>query len=121
MNEITLLTLVSFLSLSFISFSVLAGTGSYMDEAMKHTEAAMSSTDKKAIVQHATEAITHANAAKNDQQHNVDANYIDEGLRSLDEAVKEGNNGEVEAAQEAARKAYEHFKRASSIIPRSYH
>lgn len=113
MKEITLLTLVSFLTLSFISFSVLAGLDGHLDEAMKHTEAAMSSTDGKGIVQHATEAMTHAHAAKDDKQNKVDSSHVDEGLRSLDEVVTEGKNGKIEAAQEAARKALEHFKQAS--------
>lgn len=121
MKEIILLIMVSCLSLSFISFSVLAGMENYLHEAMKHTQAAMSSTNEKAIVQHATEAITQANAAKDEQKYQEDKNFIDEGLRSLDEAVNKGRKGEIEAAQEAARKAFEHFKNASSALPRAPH
>ena len=63
------------------------------------------------------EAITQANAAKDEQKYQEDRNFIDEGLRSLDETVNKDRKGEVEAAQEAARKAFEHFKNSSSALP----
>lgn len=110
MKTITLF--VSILIMSLISFGVLAGS-SHLDEAMQHTEAAITSPDGKTVAQHAAEAKTHANAAKNDKQHKVDSKHVDEGIKSLDDAVKEGNGGNTDAAQKAAREALNHFKQAA--------
>lgn len=108
MKQISILVL---LISTFFSFNVLAGSG-HLDEAIKHTDAAASASDAKGVVQHATEAKAHAQSAKDDKQHKVDAKHVDEGISSLDKAVKEGNDGKTEAAQKAAKEASEHFKAA---------
>lgn len=112
MKKVSLLSLLTFLTLSFMSFGVLAG-GGHLDEAMKHTEAAISASDAKGVAQHATEAKMHAQSAKDDKQHKVDNKHVDEGISCLDDAVKEGNKGNTEAAQKEAKKALEHFKAAT--------
>lgn len=109
MEEIIFITLISVLALSFISFNVLA-TSTHIEEAMRHTEAAMTSTDGHSIASHATDAITHARAAYDDKENKINPIEVDEALRFLNSAINEGNNAKVEAAQEAARKAHELFK-----------
>lgn len=107
MKNITLVT--SLLILALISFGTVAAD-SHLDEAIQHAQAAATSSDSKAVVQHATEAITHAKAAKNDK---TDSKHINEGLKCLDDAVKEGNAGNIDAAKKEATDAVKHFKQAA--------
>jgi len=54
-----------------------------LDEAIKHTDQAASPSDANGVVQHATEAKNHAQSAKDDKDHKVDAKHVDEGIKSL--------------------------------------
>ncbi|MER2514187.1 MAG: small metal-binding protein SmbP [Nitrosomonas ureae] len=84
-----------------------------MDHAIQHAETAAKSADGKTVAKHAMEAKKHANAAKNDKDRQIDANHLGEGIKSLDEAVNEGKDGEADAAKKAASDAIEHFKQAA--------
>lgn len=115
MNNITLLA--SFFIMAIISFSAVAGDTA-LDQAIQHAQAAATSSDSKAVVQHATEAIMQATAAirmkpiaaRNDKN---EENHISEGLKHLDEAVKEGNAGNTDVAKKAATDAVNYFKQAT--------
>lgn len=101
------ITILLFVSL--ISFNALALVTDYLDKAIKHTEAAISSPTEDGIIENAIIAIAHANAAKkHDKQ--VDAKHIDSALMSLDEAIKEGKSKKLQAAHNEARKAFQYFK-----------
>ena len=117
MNNITLLA--SFFIMAIISFSAVA-EDTALDQAIQHAQAAATSSDSKAVVQHATEAIMQATAAikmkpiagsydKNEDSH------ISKGLKCLDDAVKEGNAGHTDSAKKAASDAASHFKQATNI------
>ncbi len=109
MKTITLFA--SLIITTFFSLSALAGAG-HLDQAIQHAEMAVKSTDGKAVAKHAMEAKKYANAAKNDKDRQIDTNHMDEGIKSLDDAVKEGKDGETDAAKKAASDAIEHFNQA---------
>ena len=109
MNKKTIIIYASILIMTLLSFSAIAGQ-SHLDEAIQHAEAAVASTDGKTVAQHAEEAKTHAKAAKNDK---TDAKHLDEGIKCLDGAIKEGNDGNLDAAKKEATDAVKHFKQAA--------
>jgi len=109
MNKKTIFLYACILMMSLLSFSVVAGQ-SHLDQAIKHSEAAVTSADGKTIAKHAQEAAIHAKAAKNDK---TDAKHLDEGIKRLEDAVKEGNEGNIDAAKKAATDAVNHFKQAA--------
>ncbi|MEI2767671.1 MAG: small metal-binding protein SmbP [Nitrosomonas sp.] len=43
----------------------------------------------------------------------IDRKHLDEGIKRLTDAVKEGEDGNTDAAKKAVRDAVEHFKQAS--------
>lgn len=108
MNKKTIIIYASILIMALFSFSAVAGQ-SHLDEAIQHAEAAVTSADGKALAKHAQEAKTHAKAAKNDK---TDAKHVDEGIKCLDSAIKEGNDGNLDAAKKEATDAVNHFKQA---------
>jgi hypothetical protein len=105
MHTKTTILYASILIIALFSFSAIAGQ-SHLDEAIQHAEVAATSSDGKAIAQHAQESKTHAKAAKNDK---TDAKHLDEGIKCLDDAVKEGNDGNIDAAKKAATDAVKPF------------
>lgn len=110
-KTITLYT--SFLIIFFFSLSAFAA-GNHLNEAIQHAEVAAKATEGKAISQHAKEAKTHANAAKADKIQATATNpHLDAGIRSLDEAIKEGNLGAADSARKAAEQAVAHLKQAA--------
>jgi soluble cytochrome b562 len=109
MNKKTIIIYASILIMALLSFSAVAGQ-SHLDEAIQHAEAAVASADGKTIAKHAQEAKTHAQAAKNDK---TDAKHLDEGIKCLDGAIKEGNDGNLDAAKKEATDAVKHFKQAA--------
>ena len=109
MHTKTIILYANILIIALFSFSAIAGQ-SHLDQAIQHAEAAVTSPDGKTIAQHAEESKTHAKAAKNDK---TDAKHVDEGIKCLDDAVKEGNDGNIDAAKKAATDAVEHFKQAA--------
>lgn len=108
MNKKTIIIYASILIMALLSFGAVAGQ-SHLDEAIQHAEAAVGSADGKSLAKHAEEAKTHAQAAKNDK---TDAKHLDEGIKCLDGAIKEGSDGNLEAAKKEATDAVKHFKQA---------
>lgn len=111
MKIITLLT--SFLIMAFLSFSTLAAS-SNLDQAIQHAEAAIKSEKGKSIAEHATEAKKYANASKSDKDKVIDRKHLDEGIKCLTDAIKEGEDENIDAAKKAAKDAVEHFKQAAN-------
>lgn len=110
MKRITLFT--SILILSLLSFSTFAAS-SNLDQAIQHGEAAVKSKEAKSISEHAAEAKKYANASKSDTDKIIDRKHLDEGIKRLTDAVKEGEDGNTDAAKKAVKDAVEHFKQAS--------
>ncbi len=101
------------LILSLCSFSAIAAE-SHLDQAIKHAEAAVNAADGKAIAKHAGEAKTHANASKSEKTSVKNAgSHLDAGIKSLDEAIKQGNLGATDLAKKAAGQAVTHLKQAA--------
>lgn len=109
MNEKTFMTLINLLALCVISFNVLAGS-SHLDEVIKHTEQAISAPGGISLAQHAAEAKQHAKAVKEDEADPT--KHINQGIRRLEDAIGEGNNGNYDVARQEAIKALEHFRAA---------
>lgn len=87
----------------------LAGGNPHVAEAVAHAEGAakhggMGHAD--AIVEHATEALTHAQAAQKD----VKNPHLDEGVHELMEAIEHGKQGHAEVATKHAKSAVMHLK-----------
>ncbi|MBP6058929.1 MAG: hypothetical protein KA524_11065 [Nitrosomonas sp.] len=113
MNMKTITLYTSFLMVLFFSVHTFAA-GNHLTEAIQHAEAAVKSAEGKSIAQHAEEAKTHANAAKNEKtQATTSGSHLDAGIRSLDEAIKEGNLGAIDSARKAAEQAITHLKQAA--------
>ncbi|HLP81885.1 MAG TPA: small metal-binding protein SmbP [Nitrosomonas sp.] len=110
MNTINL-----FLSLIiFVLYSAGAHSGdNELIDAIQHTQRAATANDGKNIAKYAELAKNHADAAKNDKYIEVDNNKIDKGIKSLDEAIKAGNEENIELAKEAARSALKYFSSTS--------
>ena len=104
--------LTSILITAFFSFNALAEY-IHLDEAKRRTEAATKLEDGEAVARIATEAKTHAILAKIEKQPKVDNKHMDKGIKCLDDAGKEGNDGNTDAAHKAARDALNHFKQAA--------
>ena len=91
-----------FSSLSaFSSYSTFAGFD-HFSEAILHTYSAYRASNGKAIAQYAEVARIHANATRKDNYRKINYNLLDEGIRCLNTAVKEGNSGNTGAAKQAA-------------------
>ena len=103
----------SIMIMILFSLSAIAGE-SHLVHAIKHAEAAAAAADGKAVAEHAEKAKTHAIDAKNDKTSKSDPKHIDEGIKCLDDAIKEGKGGNAEAAKKAATDAVNHFKQAVS-------
>ena len=87
----------------------LAGGNPNVAEAVAHAEGdakhgGMGHAD--AIVEHATEALTHAQAAQKD----VKNPHLDEGVHELMEAIEHGKQGHAEVATKHAKSAVMHLK-----------
>lgn len=109
MKTITLFS--SILIMALLSFSALAES-SHLDQAIQHAESAAKSTDGKTIAHHARMAKNHANAAKNQKDRVINRKHLDEGIQCLNDAAKEGEDGNTDAAKQAATDAVKHFKLA---------
>lgn len=99
--------------LTFFSLGTI-GKESHLDQALQHAEAAVTSTVWKSVAEHAEIAKNHANAAKaeNSETGKIASPHLDAGIRSLEEAVKEGQLGAADLARKAAEKAVAHLKKA---------
>lgn len=103
--------LVSFLLITFISLNVYASDN--LNQAIKHSEAALKSDEGKSVANHAAEAKRYAHAAKNDKNRVIEGKHLDEGIKCLGDAMKEGENGNADEAKKAVKDALEHFKQAA--------
>lgn len=104
---------MSILIIALFSFGAFAAEN-HLSEAIQHAEAAVQAPDGRTIAQHAEEAKTHANAAKAEKtQAPTGGSHLDAGIRSLDEAIKEGNLGAADLARKAAEQAVAHLKQAA--------
>jgi hypothetical protein len=99
--------------MALLSFSTLAAEN-HLNQAIQHAEAAVQSTDAKTIAEHAEEAKTHAEAAKAEKTLTAGiSSHLDAGIRSLNEAIKEGKLGAIDAARKSVEQAVAHLKQAA--------
>lgn len=76
----------------------------HLTEAVKQTQAAIdagSSGQPSLVVEHAEQALTHAQAAEKERP----SPKLEAAIKSLQEAVKQGKSGKVDVAMKAARTA----------------
>ena len=111
MKRITIFASILLFIVIFPS-SAIARNNQLID-AIQHTQRAIRSVDSNDVAKQAQIAKSHANAAKIDNYNK----QMDDGINSLDEAIKEGNYGNVEAAREAAKYALKYFTQAIQIKP----
>lgn len=113
MSVKTRMFFTSIMIMILFSLSAIAGE-SHLVHAIKHAEAAAAAADGKAVAEHAEHAKAHAIDAKNNKNSKSDPKHIDEGIKCLNDAIKEGKGGNAEAAKKAATDAVNHFKQAVS-------
>jgi soluble cytochrome b562 len=112
MNMKTITLFTSILIMALFSFSTLAGT-SHFDEAVQHAKAAEKADDGETIAEHASMSRKYANASKSETDRQINRTHLDAAIKSLDEAIEEGNEGDADAAKKAASDAIEHFNQAT--------
>ncbi|HBP86941.1 MAG TPA: small metal-binding protein SmbP [Nitrospirales bacterium] len=86
-----------------------AGANPHVAEAIAHAEGAADHGGQghaDALVEHAQEALTHAQAAQKD----VKNPHLDEGVHELMEAVEHGKAGHAEVGTKHAKSAVMHLK-----------
>ncbi|WNM61808.1 small metal-binding protein SmbP [Candidatus Nitrospira neomarina] len=87
----------------------LAGANPHVAEAIAHAEGAADHGGQghaDALVEHAQEALTHAQAAQKD----VKNPHLDEGVHELMEAVEHGKAGHADVGTKHAKSAVMHLK-----------
>ncbi|WP_297324356.1 small metal-binding protein SmbP [Nitrosomonas sp.] len=113
MNIKTITLYTSVLIMVLCSFSAFAAE-SHLNQAIQHAEAAVKSADGKTIAEHAEEAKTHAKSAQTEKTLAKTAgSHLDAGIKSLDEAIKQGKLGAADLAKKAAEEAVTHLKQAA--------
>lgn len=90
------------------SFNVHADD-SHLKEAIKHTQEAVQAVDVKTIAQHVEEAKKHATAAQSEKPEDK---HIQDGLKCLDDALRESQDDEADSARKAAGDALDKFNQA---------
>lgn len=90
--------------LSFFSLGALAASN-HLEQAIQHTEAAISAVNGPIIAENAGIAIIHAKAAKKNADQEADIKKLDDGIKFLEDAVKQGNESNSEAAKKSAMNA----------------
>lgn len=83
---------------------------SHLRQANKHTEAAMKAVDARTIAEHAEEARHHATEAKSTDPKDQ---HILEGLKYLEDAIKESRVNNTDSARKSATDALDKFKQAA--------
>lgn len=111
MKNITLFA--SILVMVVFSLSGMAGDNQLID-AIQHTQRAITAVDGMDVAKHAEMAKNHANVAKTDKHHTYDNKQMDDGIKCLDDAIKEGMDGNAEAARKAANDALKHFTQVTN-------
>jgi len=87
----------------------LAKANPHVAEAIAHAEGAVDHGGQghaDALVEHAQEALTHAQAAQKEMKNP----HLDEGVHELMEAIEHGKKGHAEKATEEAKSAVMHLK-----------
>ena len=111
MKKITLFA--SILVMVVFSLSAMAGDNRLID-AIQHTQRAVTAVDGMDVAKNAEMAKNHANAAKTDKHNKYYDKQMDDGIKCLDDAIKEGMDGNAEAARKAANDALKHFTKATN-------
>ena len=111
MRTITLFASILFMVV--FSLSAMAGDNRLIN-AIQHTQRAVTAVDGMDVTKHAEVAKNHANAAKTDKHNKYDNKQMDDGIKYLDDAIKEGMDGNAEAARKAANDALKHFTQATN-------
>ena len=106
---IGLVSMLALLTVGMWGSVAMADGNPHVAEAIAHAEGAaehggMGHAD--ALVEHAQEALTHAQAA----QKEVKNPHLDEGVHELMEAVKHGKQGHAEVGTKHAKSAVMHMK-----------
>ena len=102
----------SLFMIAFLSFNALAGDNELID-TIQHTQKAITADNAKDVARHAEDAKGHANSAKTDKYINIDNQEMDIGIVFLDQAIKQGEAGQTQAAKDSASDALKHFLNAS--------
>ncbi|PTQ78891.1 small metal-binding protein [Nitrosomonas oligotropha] len=89
---------------AFSSYSTFAGFD-HLSEAILHTYSASRSSNGKTVTKLAEVARIHASATRSDSYRRIDHIFLNEGIRYLNLAVKEGKNGNTDAAKQAVNNA----------------
>ena len=103
---------ISFLVMALFSFSALAESN-HLDQAIHHAQSAAKSADGETVAHHARIAKNHANASKSDRDRVINRKHLDQGIERLNDAIKEGEDGDADAAKQAVSDAIEHFRQAT--------
>jgi len=78
--------------------------GDHLTEAVKQTQAAIdagNSGQKDLVIEHAQEALTHAEAAEKERP----SPRLEAAIKNLKQAVRHGKSGQVDVAKKAAQAA----------------
>jgi hypothetical protein len=106
---IGLLSILTLLTVGTWGSVTMAGGNPHVAEEIAHAEGAVehgSLGHADALVEHAQEALTHAQAA----QKEVKNPHLDEGVHELMEAIDHGKKGHAEVATKHAKSAVMHLK-----------
>ena len=105
-KRIGMFGVIGLLAMGAWGTSVMAGGNPHVGEAISHAEGAVEQGHADALVEHAQEALTHAQAAQKDLKNP----HLDEGVHELMEAVEHGNAGHAEVGTKHAKSAVMHLK-----------
>jgi len=106
---IGLLSMLVLLTMGTWGSMAMAGGNPHVAEAIAHAEGAAEHGGlghADALVEHAQEALTHAQAA----QKEVKNPHLDEGVHELMEAITHGKKGHAEVGTKHAKSAVMHMK-----------
>lgn len=97
--------------LTFGSHVAYAET-SHLAQAISNAQAATKSSTGVDIAEHAQVALTHAQAAQKSADPNVANEHLDAGIKSLEGAIENGTQGQIDIARKDAKEAKAHLKAA---------
>lgn len=106
---IGLLSMLALLTVGTWGSVAMAGENKHVMEAIAHAESAADHGGQghpDALVEHAQEALTHAQAA----QKEVKNPHLDEGVHELMEAINHGKQGHAPVGTKHAKSAVMHMK-----------
>jgi hypothetical protein len=115
MNNKTLLSLGAGFLAAIVSISSVTAAEDHKAEALTHATAAAESGkkgDAAGVVEHATAAKTHAEAAEKEKANP----HVEAGIKNLNEAIEHGKMGHADIAGQAAESAATHLKAAEKSM-----